>query len=212
MNFRILYTLLALVSCSWPDHKADCGHVIECNNGDIDGDGDGYCSNNDCWDGNCDVNPGATEICDGLDNDCDGLIDGEDKSLKADDDELFDVYADQDRDSYCDGDPIYQECRNFFSPEGGTFYDPKDKDHEHVLYYCSNSSAFSDETCTDPADPDHCYSQCLMDCCADGTEDECESGVLPVYQTPACVDDEEVCEVAAHHQSKSLEASSAMDS
>ena len=44
-------------------------------NDGLDLDGDGYCEESDCDDGNPDIFPGAPEICDGLDNDCDGAVD-----------------------------------------------------------------------------------------------------------------------------------------
>ena len=59
--------------------------VPGCNDVDEDGygsPGDPSCPNGaeeDCDDGNADINPGATEICnDFVDNDCDGLVDGDD--------------------------------------------------------------------------------------------------------------------------------------
>ncbi|MHC4278190.1 MAG: RCC1 domain-containing protein, partial [Planctomycetota bacterium] len=42
---------------------------------DLDVDGDGYDSINDCNDQSPGINPGAIELCDGVDNDCDGTID-----------------------------------------------------------------------------------------------------------------------------------------
>lgn len=41
---------------------------------DIDNDGDGYSSDEDCDDNESSVYPGAPEICDGIDNDCEGTI------------------------------------------------------------------------------------------------------------------------------------------
>ena len=44
---------------------------------EIDGDGDGYTTPEDCNDSDASVNPGVTELCDGIDNNCDGQIDEE---------------------------------------------------------------------------------------------------------------------------------------
>jgi hypothetical protein len=71
----------------------DCRADSECDDGDpdttdlcrdcrcehsgcVDRDGDGFCADVDCDDGNSAVNPAALETCaDSLDNDCDGLVD-----------------------------------------------------------------------------------------------------------------------------------------
>ena len=42
---------------------------------EIDSDGDGYSSDEDCDDTNASINPDAEEICDEVDNNCDGNID-----------------------------------------------------------------------------------------------------------------------------------------
>ena len=45
----------------------------------IDIDGDGFSSVDDCDDANAEVNPSAAEVCDDkIDNDCDGLTDAKD--------------------------------------------------------------------------------------------------------------------------------------
>lgn len=73
--------LLALSGCS--DAKKD---------GTLDLDGDGYDVNEDCDDGNSEVNPGAYEVCDdGIDNNCDGvddtcILDADGDGVAAEDD------------------------------------------------------------------------------------------------------------------------------
>ena len=59
-----------------------------------DGDRDGWTDDEDCDDGDPEVNPGAEELCDGIDNNCDGEIDeGVQLSLYVDSD--GDGYGDQ---------------------------------------------------------------------------------------------------------------------
>jgi hypothetical protein len=45
---------------------------------ELDQDGDGYPTPEDCDDQDPDVHPGAAEQCDGVDDDCDGMVDGPD--------------------------------------------------------------------------------------------------------------------------------------
>ena len=49
--------------------------------GIVDGDNDGYLSDEDCNDAQSNVHPNATEVCDGIDNDCDGDIDDDDGDI-----------------------------------------------------------------------------------------------------------------------------------
>ena len=57
---------------------SDCEEIVV-NPGPEDIDGDGYVGDEDCLEGNADVNPDAVEDCfDGLDNDCNNLVDMED--------------------------------------------------------------------------------------------------------------------------------------
>lgn len=73
--------LLALGGCA--EDKED---------GTLDADGDGYDVNDDCDDGDADVNPGADELCDdGIDNNCDGvddtcILDADGDGVAAEDD------------------------------------------------------------------------------------------------------------------------------
>ncbi len=41
----------------------------------VDGDGDDFCLDPDCNDGDASINPAQAETCDGIDNNCDGFVD-----------------------------------------------------------------------------------------------------------------------------------------
>ena len=60
-------------------------------------EGNGYVGNDqDCNDGNPEINPNAFEICDGIDNDCDLLTDDEDDSIT----DAFEWWIDEDLDGF----------------------------------------------------------------------------------------------------------------
>ena len=115
--WRILLTGLSLTACHlgdsglidrtcedlWSDcgradtsdvtgHDTDTGELEE----EVDEDGDGYLSTEDCDDTNAEVHPEADEICDGVDNDCDEAIDAEDDDLS----DGFEVFDDADGDGF----------------------------------------------------------------------------------------------------------------
>ncbi len=71
-----------------------------------DDDGDGFFSDEDCDDGNEEVNPSAVEICDGIDNNCEGTVDEGVTST---------WYADDDGDGYGDPESTTGACSR---PEG----------------------------------------------------------------------------------------------
>jgi hypothetical protein len=58
---------------------------------DLDNDGDGFTSSEDCNDDDVNISPGSTEVCDGLDNNCDGSIDENVRTV---------FYADSDNDGF----------------------------------------------------------------------------------------------------------------
>ena len=66
----------------------------------VDGDGDGFTSDEDCDDTNPAIHPDSTEICDSRDNNCDGTID----EAGAFGSNFF--YLDSDGDGYGSGDPV----------------------------------------------------------------------------------------------------------
>jgi len=69
---------------------------------EIDADGDGVISTEDCDDNNMDVFPGAIELCDQLDNDCNGLVD-DGLSLDL-------VFEDADADGFGNPDIFIETC------------------------------------------------------------------------------------------------------
>ena len=69
----ITLSTLTVSGCRSANKTDDTG--VTQGNLETDDDGDGFLSDEDCDDGNADVNPDQTEICDGLDNDCDDEID-----------------------------------------------------------------------------------------------------------------------------------------
>ena len=83
-------TLLFLLACL-PELKdaTDTGSTTPV--AEVDEDGDGFDSTEDCDDQDPSVHPGADEPCDGADNDCDGDIDEEGLTV---------FYADEDGDGY----------------------------------------------------------------------------------------------------------------
>jgi hypothetical protein len=74
---------------------------------ELDEDGDGYTSAEDCDDSDGDVNPGATEICNGIDDDCDTDVDEDVTTM---------FYADTDGDTY--GDAAATAVEDCAAPDG----------------------------------------------------------------------------------------------
>lgn len=57
-------------------YLVNIGECIDCyGNSGIDVDGDGFCDDIDCDDGNVNIYPGAIELCNSQDDDCDGFPD-----------------------------------------------------------------------------------------------------------------------------------------
>ena len=79
-------------------------------NGDVDDDGDGYGSADDCDDADASVNPGATEVCDpsDVDEDCSGAADDADSGVSSA--SLITHYADNDGDGYGDPSSVAAAC------------------------------------------------------------------------------------------------------
>ena len=71
--------LIALFAVSGPALAQE-----ECNGGNPDNDGDGYCRSEDCNDFNASIHPGAVENCeDARDNNCNELVDGDDPQCQT---------------------------------------------------------------------------------------------------------------------------------
>ncbi len=83
----------------------DCDTLVDGDDPDTDGDGDGFSScGEDCDDDEADVHPDADEVCDDIDNDCDGVVDGP----TAIDAESY--FADADEDGFGDPDTLVVDC------------------------------------------------------------------------------------------------------
>lgn len=99
---------LALIGCRTSDKPiSDTGTINE----QIDQDGDGFVSNEDCNDADPQVYPGAEEVCDGIDNNCDGQFDEEVTTT---------FYADSDSDGYGNPDIVTEACEqpSGYVPQG----------------------------------------------------------------------------------------------
>ena len=102
MRFSILAIFFAALAhgCDGCDNsgpiKDDTGPEVT-----VDGDGDGFTTDEDCNDADPTVHPGADEACDGVDNDCDGETDeGTDNTY----------YGDVDGDGFGDADTTIGAC------------------------------------------------------------------------------------------------------
>ena len=90
---KYISILFVLMACRSTEKEALV--IPEPSTEDIDRDGDGYFSFEDCDDDDPLTNPGAEEICDGFDNDCNGT---------ADEGVTITFYADSDGDGF--GNPV----------------------------------------------------------------------------------------------------------
>ena len=107
----IVALLLALSACRSDPDKPDTDTLVppdDTATEPVDGDGDGYTTDDDCDDGDAAVNPGADELCDGIDNDCDGTIDQDALDAST-------WHIDGDADGYGDPDLPISACE---APEG----------------------------------------------------------------------------------------------
>lgn len=177
----LLTSLLTLVGCTGPDHEPYCGTSFDCGDGIVDADGDGYCSDRDCDDDDCDIFPGNTEFCDGKDNDCDTYIDGEDPWLKkpnADEGEgeIVKFYLDADGDRQC-SEEFVEDCSLYadYRRYGNTTNEVEWRDE--TIRACVQSGYWvSDaayESMIEACDGDTTCVAGFFDCCDDGTESTC---------------------------------------
>jgi hypothetical protein len=83
----------------------DCDGLIDGDDPQMDGDGDGHSScDDDCDDEDSAIHPDATEVCDEIDNNCDGLID-DGTAVDA-----LTYYLDADGDGYGTSDTTMMAC------------------------------------------------------------------------------------------------------
>ena len=117
-----VYYCLYLWACRADVDKEIVVSVNDTGMENIDGDGDGYFSQEDCDDSNAQVNPSASEVCDGIDNDCNGEVD---EGVL----EMF--YQDADEDGYGDPDSSIESC---VSPEGYVPFSSDCDDGDPAVY------------------------------------------------------------------------------
>lgn len=135
------FILILLFSCQ-SNQKVLDEFLTDSADTNLDSDGDGYLSYEDCNDNDPNVNAGAIEICDGLDNNCDGAVD---------EGVTTPFYYDGDSDGYGNGDQFVEACEG---PE------------DHVPF--SNDCDDEDSTIF-PGAPEQCD---LLDNDCDGLIDE----------------------------------------
>lgn len=109
----------------------------------VDGDEDGYVSEDDCDDNDAAIRPDAEEQCDGVDNNCDGAVDEDGDLVGA-------WYADTDGDSYGDLAAGVIAC----DAPAGTVADSTDCDDTEAARFPGNPEVCDslDNDCDDRVD------------------------------------------------------------
>ena len=107
----------------------------------VDADGDGYGEEEDCDEGNAEVNPGAIEICNQVDDDCDGLVD---------EDLMRQWWIDGDGDGYgWDGTPVEAcEAPSGYADNNGDCDDTSASTNPAAIELCNQI----DDNCDGTAD------------------------------------------------------------
>ena len=133
-NLALLVALGAL-ACKGGDKGTETGTI---DSGCLDSDGDGFCADEDCDDGDITISPDADELCDGIDNDCDEEVDEGD----AVDGTIY--YHDADGDGYGDQYDATVACS---VPSGYTENSGDCNDADETY-----NPAAQETDCTDPND------------------------------------------------------------
>ena len=159
---------LALIGCRTSDKTiSDTGTVNE----QIDQDGDGFFSNEDCNDADAQVYPGAEEVCDGIDNNCDGQFDEEVTTT---------FYADSDSDGYGNPDIITEACEqpSGYVPQGTDCDDTQSSVYPSAEEVCdgldNDCDGLADEG--EPESGDICTLEGQSGLCAQGVT-ACRTGL-----------------------------------
>jgi hypothetical protein len=85
--------IVYFISCNFNEKTSYSSKIYT----EVDADGDGYTSDEDCDDSNANIFPNQTEVCDGIDNNC---------NLQIDEDVQIAFFIDEDEDGFGSGDPI----------------------------------------------------------------------------------------------------------
>ena len=207
--------------CTYPNNSAPCDDLDDCTMDDtcsggtcsgvpLDGDGDGYvsdeCSGDDCDDSDPDINPGETEagygdpMCsDTFDNDCDTLVDIDDPgcwqcTVPGDCDDYDACTIDACNDHQCAYTPFDCDDSNSCTDDSCDRIEGCENVCNAADYLdpcCSNYACLGNPICDEPPEctvPEDCDDSdaCTVDDCVD---EACQNTPVTCDDGNSCTDD-----------------------